>query len=226
MTLCASESLVNRTPEGGRAVSLFCRSWNCETCAPRRKKQLQAIAAHGAPTKFLTLTIRPVIGRTPNEELTLLHSAWRIIAKRWARRVKKKSVPYIAFVEATKAGHPHLHILLRAPYLDTNKISQWMDELANSPIVKISEVKSKGHAASYVAKYAGKAPGKFGTHKRYWASRDYDLGKDETKKKGSGAGQHWERVSLSLIAFGDELVSQGQWGVEIRGDVLTWGVPP
>ena len=48
-----------------------------------------------------------------------------------------------------------------------------MRRLANSPICDIRKVSGTSQAASYVAKYIGKAPARFGRSRAYWYSRTY-----------------------------------------------------
>jgi len=175
MTICREWSIVKSLPRERLAKALKCRSWGCEHCQPERKAQLLAKAACGAPTRFLTLTVNPHIGEGPEDRLRLLANAWRLVLKRLRRHYPGKSIEFLAVVEETKKGEPHLHILLRAPYLPQSLISAWMAEIIESPIVDIRKIDSIKKAVLYVAKYIAKKPAQFGTSKRYWCSGSWDL---------------------------------------------------
>jgi len=177
MSLCGQWTLVKDGGLERAAKPLPCRSWLCEHCAPRRKAQLQALAASGDPNRFITLTINPAVGASKEERLKLLSWAWRTIVKRLRYSHPDKPIEYLALVEATKHGEPHLHILYRGPYIRQSLLSESMAELVSSPIVDIRRIRGLREVIRYVAKYVTKAPAQFGTSKRYWHSTLYELDK-------------------------------------------------
>jgi hypothetical protein len=89
------------------------------------------------------------------------------------QQAEYRRLHYFAFVELTKAGEPHLHILLRAPYIPHDWISEQMQDLLAAPVVWIEAIKQASSAASYVAKYLTKAPATLSGGKRYFKSRWY-----------------------------------------------------
>lgn len=105
-----------------------------------------------------------------------------------------KKLPFIAVVEATVNGWPHLHILLRSVWIDKHWLSEQMKELCASPIVHIKRIDNRGRVAGYVSSYCGKASQKFATAKRYWSSRDYDL-RDKPEKPFKWKGDPFVVVS-------------------------------
>lgn len=173
MSYCGEASLVNRRETTVRVVSLRCRSWTCDECSVKRRADLIDIAQSGRPERFITLTMA---GREPGSEArnaAALARCWRLIVKRFERTFKKH-IEYLAVFEAhPSSGFPHLHILQRGAYMSQRWLSRTMASLADSPIVDIRAVKGKAQIARYVTKYIGKAPGKFGTCKRYWQSKHY-----------------------------------------------------
>lgn len=177
MSLCTEWQLVKLTAEEKRSRPLYCRSWNCHICRPKRKSQLLALAASGEPNRFLTLTVNPAVGANPEERLKMLSHAFNLLVKRLRRRPGAPSIQYLAVVEETKRGEPHLHILLRSDFIPWRLISNVMDELIHAPIVDIRVIKSQKEVVRYVAKYITKKPTQFGTSKRYWHSKDYELDK-------------------------------------------------
>jgi len=204
MSICREWMLHRGNADFAQAKLLLCRSWSCEYCQPIRRRALMAVAAAGEPQRFLTLTVNPKCYADPEQRLRKLSWAWRTIVKRLRRKYGRDAVEYLAVVEETKAGEPHLHILLRGKYLPQKELSQAMQELIESPIVYIERIKSTTHAVRYVAKYIGKKPAQFGTCKRYWQSVNYqheleysdtetpaDITKWEVWKHGPTALQAW-----------------------------------
>jgi len=194
MTLCRDWTLVKYLPEERLAKPLVCRSWGCDYCAPERRSRLMAQAAGGEPTRFLTLTVNPHIGNDPADRLGLLAAAWRNTVKRLRRRFPGKPIEYLAVVEETKQGEPHLHILLRSPYIAQKFISDCMAEMIQSPIVDIRRIKGMKEVVRYVAKYITKAPAQFGKAKRYWASQGYEVKNEEQQKREREPIVKWEVV--------------------------------
>ena len=191
------------------AISLKCRSWICPNCTNQRKKQLIAQGIGGSPTLFLTLTYRVNQSETPNEAAPKLSRAWRLVRLRLMRHFKWKKLPFLAVIEKTEAGWPHLHILLRSRFIPVNLISQWMAELIDSPIVHIESIFSKSKSAAYCAKYCSKATQKFDTAKRYWQSRDYDLREPPEPKDKNVPGFGWDMWPISLRKWVDSQITIG-----------------
>lgn len=119
-----------------------------------------------APERRWTLTGQ---ARTPEREAQVR----RITSKTEAK--KCESIPYFAFLERTKRGEPHLHILLRTPFIPQDWLSEQMRDLMGSPIVWIEAIKGAKHAVAYVTKYITKAPAQWGNKKRYWRSRNWKV---------------------------------------------------
>jgi len=99
------------------------------------------------------------------------------------RKYEGQSIDYLAVVEETKQGEPHLHILVRSPYIPQALLSEWMGALIRSPIVDIRRIRNQREVIRYVAKYITKAPAQFGHAKRYWSSKDYEVDKTEKPDK-------------------------------------------
>lgn len=171
--LCGGRSLVKLMSDGGVAVTLRCRAWTCPDCAPLRKNQLIDLAKSGRPDRFVTLTSNPRVGVSPADRAARLARAWRVVLARARRQWPGRRWEYLAVFEATKRGEPHLHVLVRGPFLPQRWLSEQMRDVAEAPIVDIRQVKSVRQAAAYVAKYIGKAPHRFATCKRYWHTRGW-----------------------------------------------------
>jgi hypothetical protein len=132
---------------------------------------------------MLTLTISQNVGESPLDRRIMLHRAWSLLRKRMMRRLKVKVIPYMAFVEKTEKGEPHLHILLRCGYIHYKWYSRQMKDIVKSPIIWIEKIKNAKRAAYYVSKYCTKAPAQFGSMKRYWRARTFVQDSDEKKIK-------------------------------------------
>lgn len=171
---CGEGSIVKEDSDATRVVTLRCRSWNCPECAPRRRRELIALALAGKPTTFITLTCSDDVRGEPYAKARRLADAWRIVVRRAKARYGLKKLEYFAVFEATKKGTPHLHILSTVRWLDQRWLSDQMNEIMASPIVDIRRVDSAGRAVRYVAKYVGKQPHHFGTCKRYWHTQDWN----------------------------------------------------
>jgi len=168
-----------------------------------------AQAASGLPNRFITLTVNPQVGDDPESRLLLLTRAWRVIIQRLRRQHVGASIEYLAVVEATKAGEPHLHILYRGPYIPQNELSEWMDQLAGSPIVDIRAIKGTKQAVAYVTKYVGKEPAQFGHAKPYWLTQHYELSDYEKPDKNDPNRARWRIDSRPLWEIVHEWVALG-----------------
>jgi len=220
LTLCREWSLVKATATEAYAKPLKCRSWSCEFCRPERKAQLCARAASGLPNRFLTLTSNPRVGNSPEERLRLLAYAWRLIVKRQRREHPDEEIEYLAIAEETKAGEPHLHILLRSPFIAQAVISAAMKELADAPIVDIRKVRNVHEAVSYVAKYIAKAPKQFGNAKRYWSSQNYEIEDGDYEPLLPLPDQRWQVVRGSLESVVLQWIYEGKLSRQWRGETI------
>jgi len=235
MTLCKEWTLVKDLAEFRYAKPLPCRSWLCEFCYEMRRSQLMAQAGSGEPTRFLTLTVNPEFGSDPDARCLLLARAWRNTVKRLRRKYGPEAIEYLAVVEQTKAGEPHLHILLRSPYIPHSFISQAMQEFIDAPIVDIRAIRSQKEVVRYVAKYLTKAPHKFGTCKRYWSSSHYDLEKSGFRKAKVASIVRWNLVREPMGIIISRWVREGfacrvdhgevMIGIATSYEIKTRGIP-
>lgn len=201
MSLCGGWSIAKHQGALIEARTLFCRAWTCPDCGPRRASALSRFAVDGAPTTFLTLTVNPAVGESPDTRAQALSDAFKVIIKRARRRFTKEAIEYLAVFEETKRGEPHLHILLRAPFIPQRWLSEQMNELISAPVVDIRRVGHKRNAARYVAKYVGKGPKPFAAMKRYWSSKGYDLNEERRAKRTNTQPSGWCVVREPLWFF-------------------------
>lgn len=219
--LCGEGTIVNDGQGGPRAVTLKCRAWTCDGCAPDRKKALTALAASGAPTTFITLTSNPRIGSSTDDRARALVVAWREVVRRIKLVYGYKTVAYLCVFEATKRGEPHLHILARVGFVPQKWLSAQMAELTDAPIVDIRQVNSPGQAAAYVAKYIGKSPHRFATCKRYWYTKGWDQSGYEPPMHDPRWDVTWQIRDMTMDQL--EAFWQG-WGMRTwREDGMLYG---
>jgi hypothetical protein len=209
MTVCGGWTAIKSSGPITRAITLFCRSWSCPDCMPVRLAKLKAQAAGGEPTTFLTLTVNARRGQSVDQRARELVDAMKVMFKRAARKWSKSKIEYLAVFEETKRGEPHLHLLMRAPYIPQRWISDVMAELIEAPVVDIRAVRSARLAARYVAKYVAKGPKSFGTLKRYWMTPKYDLSASPRPAPDEWWGTGWRVVQSPLFLVVEELTSQG-----------------
>jgi hypothetical protein len=107
---------------------------------------------------------------------------------------------YFAFLERTKAGEPHLHILLRCPFVPQDWLSEQLDEMIGAPICWIEAIANTKAAVSYVTKYVTKEPAQFGNRKRYWHSKRWEV---EKREKTYGDDDRAKGASVRLCRYSD-----------------------
>lgn len=214
MPYCRETVAVKHEGHISTANTLKCNCWGCDTCEPKRKKQLIAEGMGGAPCTFLTLTYRANDQETPEQAAPKLSRAWRLLRLRILRKYHWRKLPFLAVMEKTENGWPHLHILLRTRYIDWKYISDVMKELINSPVVRIEKITNKSRAAGYCAKYCGKAAQKFKKTKRYWQSPDYDLREEKKEEDDKSFLDQWQRLNTHILVWSagqEELGRKLQW---------------
>jgi len=220
VTICREWTLVKTAAEMRAAKLLLCRSWSCDYCRPRRRAQLMAKAAAGRPVRFLTLTVNPAVGQSPADRLRQLANAWRIIVKRLRRRTPDDEVEFLAVVEETKNGEPHLHILLRSPFIPQALLSAWMGELIQAPVVDIRAVRSASEVVRYIAKYVAKQPKQFDGMKRYWSSQRWEGPREPPEPPQELVGASWRVETRSLAAIASDWLSERYAFSHRTGDVV------
>lgn len=120
------------------------------------RRRLTTLAAGSGATAFLTLTASVQAHRTPLAAFQSLRRAWPRLVQRMRRLRPHDSIEYLWVWETTRAGFPHLHVLLKAPFIPKRWLSRQWQELAGSPIIDIRRIDDSERAAFYVAKYLTK----------------------------------------------------------------------
>ena len=111
-----------------------------------------------------------------------------------------RQLPYFAFLERTRRGEPHLHILLRCPFIPQDWLSERMANLMGSPVVWIEAIKGTAHAVAYVTKYVTKEPAQWGNKKRYWCSRNWS---ENTSTDGAATFTRYKDVEVLRMSWSE-----------------------
>lgn len=170
---CSTRTLVKHSEAGVTLSVLWCNSWGCEWCGPRRAWKCAEDMQRGLPFMFLTLTVNPARGINQEQRARELLRAWR----KWVREQRKEhgktAVEYYYVFEAQQSGEPHLHIVGRWPRIEKEDISKWFGKEIEAPSTRIEGIKNAKDMCQYLSKYLTKGPSRFGTLKRYGYSRKY-----------------------------------------------------
>jgi len=150
----------------------------------------------------------------------MLARAWRTIVKRLHRLHPFTPIEYLAVVEGTKAGEPHLHILYRGPFIPQRQLSKWMAELATAPIVDIRRIRHQREVVRYVGKYITKKPAQFGTAKRYWSSYHYTEKFEPQVFALVETTEPWLLARVPLKTIATEYRDRGYAVYRMDGDML------
>lgn len=168
-----AHTVVKWTGSQVTAHPLRCKCWDCPKCLPYRKALLVKLAKAGKANKFITITVNPKRGNSPQHRAKMLSLAWRRVVRYCRTTLKMASVEYLAIFEKTENGEPHLHIMARMPYLPQRVLSTMMNKLIGAPVVDIRKANGTEKIAYYITKYVGKNPSSYSTVKRYQFTRNW-----------------------------------------------------
>jgi len=225
MTLCTEGTIVNQGDKGARAITLYCNSWHCDICQPRRQRQLIAQIADGHPERLLTLTMRPRPGEGPIKAARFMAMSFRILMRRIRAHWPKTDHQYFVVFEAHKSGYPHMHIALRGCYIDQSWLSREWCKLTGSPGVDIRAIRDPKKAGAYVAKYMGKDTQRFGTCKRYWCSGKWEVDPPEDRQPEGNWSDLWQVRDVSMPRLATMWEHMG-WKLWREGETLYGGPEP
>ena len=140
-----------------RIIPAPCNKWGCAWCGPRRVKKLKAILGKARCDRFMTLTCSPKCWADPQSAFTAMSRAFSLLMKSIRRRTPGAQTHYILVWEETKAGWPHLHVIIEGPYIPQAWLSSEWFRLTGARVVDIRKVKNSVGIGSYLAKYLTKA---------------------------------------------------------------------
>lgn len=115
------------------------------------------MAHAGAPERVVTLTIRPLPSHTIPQRIDYLRGRLRVLCQRIRRQFK--AFQYLACLELTKRGTPHIHMLTRGTYISQRWLSSAWLALTGAHQVHISKIDRKAGAIHECVKYLIKTAG-------------------------------------------------------------------
>lgn len=212
MSLCTDSSLVNSNGDAGEVTTLRCKCWDCDQCRPMNRQKVMHKARRGQPNVFLTLTCLPEKYDTPEDAARDMKRGFVALRRRMCRKWNLKKVPFIVVFERTKQGWPHLHALLRVPFMHHKVIRAMWLEIMDAFQIDIRFIKAASQVLFYVTKYIGKDLSQFKGCKRYWSSHGWLIVKEDERPKGL-FGERWE---ISNTNFHDLRRNFEEQGCEIE----------
>lgn len=188
---CVSGAVIGWGGGYVKPVPATCRRWSCDDCGKRNAKKLAARIAVAGADRFITLTARAQPGRDLQDFLDELNAAWRDLWKRILRRFEGQELGYVKVVELTKAGTPHLHIAVRAPYMPQAWLSASWSELTGYHRVDVRKVTSERGLVRYLSKYLTKTHEMVQGRRKWSASKGFLPLQATVTTAPNGTDLHW-----------------------------------
>lgn len=204
MFLCTPEITVKREGQENRARPVRCKRWSCEHCKETNRRKVIALAVKGKPTAMLTLTVSNKNYPSPHDAANDLKRGLVALRKRIARKFHGRKMSFLAVFERHKSGWPHLHLLIRAPFMPHKWLVECWKQITASYIVDIRPIDGDNQARFYVAKYLGKDLAPFEHCKRWWRSHDFNDKEELTEEERQDRrlwmrmDAHWEHFLTAL----------------------------
>ena len=149
-------SLVAHYADAQIVGPLSCKKWSCPTCGARNARILRRRIETVPFNRFITLTVKPNPAHTPAEAAAKIRADWVRCRKRLLREWGLPKVPFVAVLEWTKRGAPHLHILLTSPFISQRTLSRHWKESSGNPIVDVRRIRHTTEIAKYLTNYLTK----------------------------------------------------------------------
>lgn len=217
---CREAVLVNHEQHRAEAHVLYCRSWRCPVCQPKRRAEVLRLIEAGLPERLITLTTTPDRLEDADARARNLVKAWREIVRRFEKLHPGKKIQYLAVLEATKKGEPHMHIVQRGGFIPQKWLSEQLEELVGAWNADIRYIYNPAKAGRYVAKYLGKDLHQFEGCKRYWRTMGWNLTPEDDTCEGRKRTGQWHRAGIDLAGWAAIWTYAG-WKVSIDGDTAT-----
>jgi hypothetical protein len=149
---CGGYSLVGLDGDMAGVYPFRCRRWNCASCGRRKVRQTRRRIVAGmalGPTRFVTLTSGA--DESPAESLARLSGRWKAFHQRMVRRFGQ--LEYVAVIELQDRGAPHLHVLVRSPFIPQTWLAT---NAAQVGFGRIADVRRTSHGiVGYITKALG-----------------------------------------------------------------------
>lgn len=155
---CPHRRTMIRLSEHHEPTAIFavpCKRWCCPPCAAKKADLLAFKTALARPTHFLTLTVRTTLYRSPRDAYDLTRRHIAHVAMYWRRTGGE--FEYVRFLETTKRGWPHWHLIVRSPGARKNWLKQRWFEWTHAFEIDLQPIADDARVTRYCLKYASKA---------------------------------------------------------------------
>lgn len=188
------------------AVPAPCNRWDCPACGAYKRRTLyQRLKSHKGQ-RFMTLTCNPAAYTTPHAAYEAMSTAFSSLVKRIRRRYPARRFEYVLVWEQTKAGWPHLHVLLMGPWIEQRWLSRAWHQLVGAPIVDIRYVRQGVKTASYLSKYLTKALSAPRGFHRWRKSFAYFPTEKPESQSASSSAFSWRYMPTTSSAIENNLI--------------------
>jgi hypothetical protein len=200
------------------------------------RNRLVSLVEQAPPDRMLTLTVDTKAYRDPLAAARRMGHALPALIRKMRAWLKGGALEYLAVWERTRAGWPHLHVLIRGPFLPQRLVSDWWNELTRSPVVYFTLLNGSRAGARYVTKYLTKDPDPFGSGRALRTSRGFLV--EPMRPQGQRActlgplkvyeGTAWEWLSdqladLRLVDVADDgTCLSAPWSVVDAPELVVW----
>lgn len=198
-----------------------CKRWSCPHCRKINRMKVIHNARRGRPNVMMTLTVSSKNYPTPDDAAHDLRRGWVALRKRIGRKFPGLKVPFIAVFEKHKSGWPHMHLLLRMPYVDLKTLRAWWEEITGSWNVDVRFIKKSASYVEYICKYIGKDVEHFEGCKRWWRSHNYDIWEEEPLPPPPFGGK-WDTYGFPFDKLKTNLAVLGIIVPDERADYVRW----
>ncbi len=106
--------------------------------------------------KLLTLTCNPAAFYSPQDAYAHMSKAFTTLSKLMRRTFPGQEWAYVMVWEQTKKGWPHIHALVRSPYIPLAFLSKAWAHLTGAPVVDIRPANRDLRLHAYLIKYLTK----------------------------------------------------------------------
>lgn len=157
-------------------------------------------AKRGMPNLFVTLTVPPHKYASYDDQARDMRRGLVLLRRHIAKRFRVENIPFIVVFEKHKSGAPHMHLLMRGPYMHQRVLLALWRNIMGSGGVNIKFIRNTQKVLFYITKYIGKDLAKFEGCKRYWKSQNYEIEKVEKEPiKVYGEGFRLNRGTLDYL---------------------------
>lgn len=153
---CGKGAIVGVSPDNATAIAIpmTCKSWVCDNCREKKVAMWRSRVMRGKAQRWLTLTAIPCPDLSFIKQVEILNAAWSKLVREIRRDLGE--FHYIKFLERTRAGTPHYHIVQRGCYIPQRWLSAHWKRLTGAHMVDIRKLSNDRMVSRYITKYMAK----------------------------------------------------------------------